>query len=51
MPRKQLIAKVNVVGPDGQLVLAGEPIPDEWRVADPEFIEHLQASGGARKKG
>lgn len=47
--RKKLIAKVNIVGPDGSLVTEGEQIPAEW-LDDPEFdADHLVASGGAKK--
>ena len=52
MPAKQsLVAKVNVIGPDGKLCPAGAEIPKAW-LSDPEFdVEHLVKSGGARKKG
>lgn len=53
-PRKKqaITAAVNVIGPDGTLCPAGEPIPSDW-LADPEFdVEALIASGGAtHKKG
>lgn len=50
--KKQLVAAVNVVGPDGSLCPTGEPIPDAW-LEDPTFdAEQLEASGGAtRQKG
>lgn len=51
-PRKKqaLTAAVNVIGPDGALCLAGDPIPGDW-LADPEFdVEDLIASGGATQK-
>ncbi len=45
MPKKQqVIALVNVHGPIGELVLAGEPIPEDW----PEEVKlGLINSGGA----
>lgn len=39
-------ALVNIHGPDGELVLAGEPLPEDW---PPELIESLLATGGAEE--
>ena len=39
-----LLAKVNVHGPNGELVKAGEEIPSDW---DEEFVKSLKESGGA----
>lgn len=41
------VAKVNVIGPDGQHVAKGADIPAEWPT---EFVEALVTTGGARKK-
>lgn len=37
-------AAVNVIGPDGQLVIAGNDIPDDW---PDDFRQSLVATGGA----
>lgn len=44
---KKLVAAVNTHGPEGVLVLAGEPIPTDW---PPELVEALEASGGAERR-
>lgn len=52
MPERKnsLTAACNIVGPDGSLVVKGDPIPPEW-LDHPEFdADHLVASGGAKRK-
>lgn len=45
---KRLVAVVNVVGPDGDQVDAGQPIPADW----PEVYRRaLYETGGARRAG
>lgn len=39
-----LKASVNIHGPNGELVKAGEEIPDDW---PEEFVESLKKTGGA----
>lgn len=36
-------ATVNIIGPDGELVLAGAEVPTDW---PQEFLDSLAASGG-----
>lgn len=44
MPREVTRAVVNVYGPDGEFVAAGDTIPDTW---DRDFVLSLLATGGA----
>ena len=37
-------AAVNIIGPDGVLLLAGQPIPDRWH---DDYVDSLVESGGA----
>lgn len=39
------IALVNVIGPDGLLLVAGQPIPQDW---PSEILECLLETGGAQ---
>lgn len=39
-----LVAKLNIVGPDGALVQKGQPIPSKWAI---EFRRSLFESGGS----
>lgn len=39
------ILKTNIVGPDGQQRLAGDPVPASWGKA---YIDSLVKSGGAK---
>ena len=39
-----LKANVNIVGPNGELVKAGDEIPEDW---DEEFVQSLKDTGGA----
>lgn len=39
-----LLAKVNIHGPNGELVKAGEEIPSDW---PDDFIKSLKETGGA----
>lgn len=41
-----LRALVNVIGPSGELIEAGSPIPAEW---PQEFQDALESSGGAEQ--
>ncbi len=42
-----LYACVNIHGPDGELVKAGQPLPDDW---DTDIVASLKATGGAASK-
>lgn len=39
-----LKAVVNIHGPDGELIKAGEEIPEDW---PEEFVQSLKDTGGA----
>lgn len=42
-----LVAAVNIIGPVGELILAGQPLPDDWPT---ELVESLVDTGGAEEE-
>lgn len=42
-----LVAAVNIIGPEGELIVAGMAVPEDW---PPELLESLVATGGAEEE-